>query len=694
MANDRRRGDLAGRPTTQQKWLQQSTTTEAEAILRGMGVLLGLLNPVTALVMLVLVAGGSSLSLKVRRWVAGAGVLGAVAALLLGLVPYYVRPYRELWSAGIGPGDWNTQVASAVSSRWLDWLLGQLPFAVLLGTAIGGCWLVRRTKFAADWRKPEKIASERKVSGVLQKVAAGTDGRKPAKSLTELRIRLGADELTGEIVEIPAKALGMHLFMAGVTGYGKSRSIERLVYELVVSPHARGLKLPFIFADLKADPGLIAAMRGAAHEAGRGFHLVTVNGQGTTYNPIRHGTPEQIRSRIVEALDQVAGGGFSEPHHREAAEEFLLFVVRALDDLVAAGVVEQFPDGRRAWRRDLVDLARLMTLKALGSRVDKFSAIVGAELTEYLEYLEKEAKDLKRSIPGLATRIRNLVSGEGRRVLIDSQSGLDLYAAIHAGDVVLFSLSAAADAKAARQIGTMFLTDLGATGDRLLQEGFGESGRMFFAGVDEFSGLGGATMAGLFARMRAAGGSLFLCTQDLSDLKVVSEEFQRAVLTNTNVMILHRQTASAAEVAELLGTFEAWSETIQVQEDKGLLGSVTAGSGVGSLRQVDKFKVHPNEFKELAQGCAVVMVGFPDDRLYRVRMALAPRFSGPPPVLLDKTVPAQKTEEKAPASLSAAPSSAPAAEKPSAPTPAPVSATPAPDPGGDPGPEDDAWDNF
>ncbi|MGW6606099.1 hypothetical protein [Streptomyces sp. NPDC055036] len=434
------------------------------------------------------------------------------------------------------------------------------------------------------------------------------------------------------------------------------------MYELVVSRHARPLNIGFLFADMKADPMLIEAMAGGAHHAGRRFKLVTVTGTGTTYNPIRHGSAEQIRSRIVECLDQVAGGGFSEPHHREAAEEFLLFAVRALDDLVAGNVTETFPDGSiRAWRRDLPDLARLLTLKALASRTDKFSARLQRDISEYLGYLQTEAKDLKRSIPGLATRIRNLVSGDAGRVLVETPDGVDLYESVKKGDIVLFSLAANTDARAARQVGNLFLTDLGAVGDRLLAENFGENGGLFIAGVDEFSGLGGSTMTGLFQRLRAAGGGLFVCTQDLADLADVSDAFLNAVLTNTNVLILHRTKASAEQVAELLGTYEGWEETLQVQDDIGVLGSTTAGSGVGSLRQVDRFKVHPNQLRELAVGEAIIAVGHPEDTAQTVQMALAPRYPVPEveaddelhqrPVTLVKTIavtPVKKAESAEP----------------------------------------------
>ncbi|MFD9084562.1 type IV secretory system conjugative DNA transfer family protein [Streptomyces erythrochromogenes] len=622
------RGDLAGRPATQWQGSQPVNPNSSEAVARTAAVLLAVVNPVAALVTVLLVAGGRSLTKSVRRWICWGGWASVVVGVLLGTFRRYLQPYREIWAeVWADPG--HAELAKLASENWPGWIVDQLPFAVTVAAGIGGVWLLRRARFQADWRTVQEPVSEKKLDSVLQELAQN-DRRKPARTLDDLRIRLGVDKLTGEPAEISGRALQRHGFIPGASGYGKSRTIEQLVYELCVSPHARPLDIAFLFADMKADPQLIDAMHGGAHHAGRRFKLVTITGAGTTYNPIRHGTAEQIRSRIVECLDQVAGGGFSEPHHREAAEEFLLFVVRALDDLVAGQVQEVFPDGtRRAWRRDLPDLARLMTLKALGSRTDKLSARVQRDVTDYLTYLDTEAKDLKRSIPGLATRVRNLVSGDAGRVLVEAEGGIDLYESVHRGDIVLFSLAANTDAKAARQIGNLFLTDLGAVGDRLLAENYGENGGLFIAGVDEFSGLGGSTMGGLFQRLRAAGGGLLICTQDLADLSDVSDAFLNAVLTNANVLLLHRTKASAEQVSQLLGTYEGWEETLQVQDDIGILGATTSGSGAGSLRQVDRFKVHPNELRELRVGEAIVAVGHPEDTSRTVRMSLAPRYPVP-----------------------------------------------------------------
>ncbi|AXK34645.1 DUF87 domain-containing protein [Streptomyces armeniacus] len=591
------------------------------------------LAPISLGVAVLVVAGGRRLRLRGRWWMAGGGAVGAALVAACGGWGAYLAPYREI-ARKVPAMDRESLLregpeglAQDAAGRCPDWLASQAPLAVATGVLIGGAWLMWRWRHRARWREePEQLPEDQLDAAVA--AVGEQDDREPARGLPELRVRLGVDTETGAVYDIPGSALRQHVFVAGATGYGKSSTIERLLHQLVATPHARPLTIPIVFIDMKADPDFAAALETMARTAGRRFRMVTVTGRGCAYNPIRFGTVEQVCSRIVETLDQVAGGGFSEPHHREAAEVFLRHAMRALDDLVDQGVTESFPDGTRSWRRDLPDLSRLMSVKALADRTRMLKSTTGRVVHQYLDYLQRDGRELQRSVPGLAARIVNMSAGDAGRVLADRPDGIALYESIKSGDIVLFSLSAARDARAARQIGSLALTDLGAVGDRLLEEGWGVHG-FFFAGVDEFSALGGSTMTSLFLRIRGAGGGLLLATQDLADLDAVSREFAAAVMTNSNIMILHRQRSAAEPIAALLGTRPGWEEVLQVQDDAGPLGTTTGTTGSSSLRPVRERIVEPEKLRRLAPGRAVVAVGHPLDTTQTVRVALAPRRHAP-----------------------------------------------------------------
>ncbi|WP_420919072.1 type IV secretory system conjugative DNA transfer family protein, partial [Streptomyces bohaiensis] len=623
-------------------------------------------------------------------WIGWGGVVALLLVLVLGGGEAYVAPYREVWDALVSlPGRLGEEALRAGPEglvwagllRVPGWVAAQVPVSVAAGMVAAGGWLAWRSRYGAPWRAdPAEVLPAERLRELVADVDV-VDDRLPADTVDDLVLRLGVDAQTGKRFELRSVALRQHAVLAGATGYGKTVTLARILSELLVTDHARPLRVPILLLDMKADPELVEALEAMAGQAGRRFRLVTVTGRGERYNPIRRGSVEQVCSRIVECLDQVAGGGFSEPHHRESAEVFLRHAMLTLDDLVDQGLEEPDPvtGTPRPWRRDLPDLARLMSLRQLSARAAQLRPAAGRAVHGYLEYLQSDGKSLQHSIPGLAARVTNLVAGDAGRVLTETTDGVDVYDAIKCGDVVLFSLAAAADARAARQVGSLLLTDVGAVGDRLLTERWGAGGGLFLVGVDEFSALSGSTMTGLFARIRGAGGGLLLATQDLADLDAVSPQFRAAVLTNTNLLILHRQRSSAEQLAAHLGTRPGWEETLSLQDDTGPLGAATASTGSASLRPVDERLVHAQTLRGLPRGQAVIAVGHPTDSTSVVQIAPAPTTGGDP-----RPVPSQMPAAR-PVPLTKASSVSPGS--PAAPVPPRPAKAPAPTV-----PGEDIWD--
>ena len=109
-----------------------------------------------------------------------------------------------------------------------------------------------------------------------------------------------------------------------------------------------------------------------------------------------------------------------------------------------------------------------------------------------------------------------------------------------------------------------------------------------------------------------------------------------------------------------------------MEDDWDVLGGLHAASGVGSLREVDEFILHPNEIKSLPQGGAYLVIKIPTGSINRP----------------DADALIERVHINA---LSSAPRPAPpaSAASPAAPTPADPSADDWPTgPDGDPDPGD------
>lgn len=637
MSNDPR-GQLSDRPRV--PWGgprgTDRPTSDLEAIVRIATVALALLNPLTAALSLMAVVTATRTP-AIRRQPAGRLFAGAIvltlAALALGSARLYAAPFIDVAHAlGSAPSRGpQGEVADVAAARWPRWLLSQLPLAVLLAITFGLGVLWRRQRYEPRWRKSTPPAKPAAVAAA----AAATDhrpaGEPAADRIEDLELRLGADVHAGEVYILPGSAITLHTVILGPTGFGKSTTIDRITWELLGTPAVRDLANPHVMIDMKGEPDVIEYRRSLAEATGRRCHIVTVDGRypgSTTYNPLRHGTPSELRSKLLGAEEGAADGGFSEPYYLAVGKRWLLLVCEVLVDLVDLGRETTVGGKRRPWRRDLPDAVRLMQPKILQQHAHEVSPAVADRIMTYFQTADDH---LMHTVSGIYERYADMVEGAAAGVLVDSPAGVDLYQAIRAGDIVVCSLDAASDRTAARQLGNLVLQDLRVIGARLQHEKFRNSGRRVLVFVDEFSALGGSALLDFYTRARSAGIITGLATQASEDFRAVSDQFDAAVRTSANVFILHRQKhGSAAEWAESIGTEQGFQETVQVTEEADPLGTTAAASGVGSLRVVDRFIVHPNELKNLPQGDAYVLVSHPATSQRRVRIVPAPPLATSP----------------------------------------------------------------
>lgn len=575
-------------------------------------------NPVPAVgafATLVLFTQVSALKRIRLLWLSIGASVAVIVAVLVGLSQLYFTPWRDL-VALIRQGDLITlggRLPDFIGSHVGGWLLAQLPFGLTIGFALGLLLVTLRRRWDARWRyeaeDAEKAVDARAADKTLAKLPDWPQSKTTSRR-RELRVQLGAEIPSGKpYSSITAADLLKHSYIDGPSGFGKTTDLVAILRALVEAPAAQPLCIGTVLITMKPASDLTAAAAEIARRAGRNFHVITHDGRGstTTYNPLERGTAEEIRNRLIEAEANSSDGGFSEPHYLRAGQRFTLFTARALLDLAEHAV--KYDKGRKTWKRDLPHLVRLMGPAELSAVLPDLSPAVGGAVQSYVAELEADQETV-REARGMRMRFAVTAEGAARNVLPSSPTGLDLEAAILAGDVVLFNLDAAADADAARQIGNLAVQDLTATMGRLGSQNWhnGDTERMVWLCVDEFSALGGTSLRNLFQRARGNGAGVTLATQESAALKQYGEDFEAAILTNSNVKILHAQVYEAENHASTWGTKKGFQETHQLFEERDLVGSQTRASGQGSLREVDQFVVHPNLLRKLRPGEAYIGV--------------------------------------------------------------------------------------
>ena len=583
------------------------------------------LNPLATAAALVLVVIGRTR--PGRRLhplaVAAAGAAACAAGIWWGWAADYIGVYRDLASrlldalvAGLHGTDAPTP-AAVLRDNWQDWAHAQAPFAACAGVFVAGVYLMYRRRFDATWRdttgdgegdrarRPRKPPTSRAIDRAKARQRRAVARAGAAPGIDALVIPVGVDAARARPVSIDAAALRTHGVVIGPTGVGKTQALERIVYGFTAAPAARALRLPAVVIDMKADPGLAATLRALAQTTGRCFrHVTAAPASPDTYNPLAGLTADEAADALYETL--FAADTSANMHYATLSRRLLQQAARVLADLDAHSIRKP---GGGAWRMSLADVTALLSIETLRQVAPYVGPGVAQSLMRYLDDIDasKSAAD----VGDVRDRMAVIADTAAGRVL--DASGFRLEDAIRSGDIVCYSLDAAGSPATARTIGTLAVQDLSACFGRLARDDWGRD-HMCPVVLDEFSALGTPKVADLYARARSAGGAVLLATQDLdADLEAVSSQFAAAVRTNANVWIVLRQTRGEAAdaIARDIGSRLSWKETVQVEDDWDVLGGLHAASGVGSLREVDEFILHPNDIKSLPQGGAYLVIKIP-----------------------------------------------------------------------------------
>lgn len=601
-----------------------------EATTRIVGLLYFLLNPIMAVISLVtgvLLVRQRKIS---RHIYVPASAVAFSAALLTGQLPRYMRPWVEVAHTAAAttrrghhaPAQVADAIGAQVSRDLPHWLLLQLPMAVAGGLFVGALWAGWRSKRVAVWRDddPKTVAVPLKeLDKAMKRTALWPDAPAPVAgtaipSVQALKVRIGNERTDKpKPYDLTVRELGYQAYLDGPSGFGKTTTLLEIVAGLVEAPAAQQFRNPLVFVNMKPDPEITAALESIATAGGRSFHHITTS--SGSYDPFAGKSWSEIASQVIEAEANSQDGGFSEPHHRRAAERFLRFASRALVQLSEAEP--------KRYQRDYTTLARLLQVDTMNAAAPKFDKDLANEWAQYVQELTTN-KRLIESVDGLRQRVAGAAEGGARDVLRAAAHPLRLEEVIEAGDLVLFDLDAAADATSARLIGNLALQDLMSSmarlgrrswqyatqGGRLIRDKNGDpiQVRHLELIVDEFGALGGTILAGAFQRLRTHGGGVLLSTQEKGSLDLAGPTFAETVLTNANVLMLHHQGPNASDYAEQIGTKTQLIETKQVFEEGSVLASNVYASGQGNIREGKGFRIHPDELRDLTPGQLIVRV--------------------------------------------------------------------------------------
>jgi len=539
--------------------------------------------------------------------VAAAGVVGAgvfpalvLAGLLAAvwvwrrwhvawLVVPAVVPIVGAWAAGVRVpvGDPVGAIEVVVGApgdvdRWVDLWVSTMPGSLSVAAVVAAGVVAWQRVRAPSWRKSagvdaRAIRRRSKATAVmLAERLTDDDGN----------VLLGVDEDTGKAAGVPRAMVGRHTLVVGTTGSGKTTTATRVamsVFDGDEGEEGGGL----VVIDLKGDPATVDMWRQAADARGRRCVVWSLDAD-TVYDPLATGGVSEL-TRKVMALSE-----WTEPYYKDQAEQLLQLALAAL---IEAGE-----------RPTLARLHALMTPDGLASIHGRCAGIAAEDLAREATGMDKGRQSALQS---LRTKLGLLVQAEYGPTLdpdlAPDADRVDVRAALDAGDVVVVSLDELSHGHIAARMATVVVTDVAAAAGARLRAGNPRPGMLW---VDEFSAMAPGPLASLFARVRSAKIALLLSTQEVSDLDREDPTFRSAVATNVGTLIAHRvhDPDSAQWIAALIGTRGGWAETSQVEAVSrwGADGAAGGATGMGSVRAVEEFVVHPNDVKSLPDHHAYV----------------------------------------------------------------------------------------
>jgi len=386
---------------------------------------------------------------------------------------------------------------------------------------------------------------------------------------------LGQDTATRQPFAVSVDDLRQHVTILGKTGVGKTWSVGRLVSCVV-----ERVGWPVLIADFKGSGDLLRIARRIAERHALPLRQLDPRlSDSLGYNPCT-GSPAQIANKLCGAF---AYGPEAEVYQKTILEAIPL-VVRGLrcagEAVTVSAIAASLDEGRL---RGLAHAAGRAGDAAVQSRI---AGLLGRGPHQVKAYA------------GMRSRLGALIEGEYGHLLNGERQVLDLAAALREPGITYISLPALANADDVDLLARVLAQDLkGIASSRLAGDDAGAGPALLV--LDEFAATNEADqLRDLLLQAREALVFCVLAMQFLPETKVL----RKAVLGG-GVVIAHQcdSEEDAESIATLFGTDPAVETTTQVDWESGY-------SEKGSARTVDRFRMHPNDLRDLARGVAAVRI--------------------------------------------------------------------------------------
>lgn len=392
---------------------------------------------------------------------------------------------------------------------------------------------------------------------------------------------LAYEVLTGKSFDLKLSDFAENFFLFGATGSGKTVTLFNLI-NFLIKEH-----MPLIFVYGKGDDNNFKDEQGnIVHGANKkykklekiakkiGKNLYTWNcGNFDKWDFLAVGSPSELKDKII-GLGLSADSSSTEYYSDN--KDVLLVILYALKEI-----------GGKVTISNIIELCDLENLKEL-TRCEDVTKIVKQKIKLIKHMKEKD-------INGLKNKLLKIFMSDFYQYL---DGGFNLREVIKNDDIAYISLSNITSKKSAEMLGQMAINDY----KTCLQYNHSQKPIAFV--LDEFTVFCGKQSIELATQTRSMGNHTILAMQDVSGLvNKVGEHYVNQMINNSNFIMVQKLNEASERkfLSKRFGTAKTYKVTTQIDT-----GSSNNSIGMGSVREVDEFRVHPNDIDKLQKGQAYI----------------------------------------------------------------------------------------
>ena len=364
-----------------------------------------------------------------------------------------------------------------------------------------------------------------------------------------------------------------HVEVIGSTGAGKTESV---IYTGIKQDIENGKGLLLI--DGKGDMLNAITIFEMCKDMGRegDFRLFSVNDveRSGSYNPFVMGSATALKDLIVGAID------WSEIYYKRECEDAVQTMMMVLKEVKG--------------KFCLYDIYRCFDQAILEQHAklvkDKHNKVF---LEDMLGSYGKIYKDIK----SIRSEVGLLLKAEFSKLFDSVKPNIDLFDMYENNRIVYFALDVQAYGETSKRLGKVVIQNLKLVSSRIINTYEGRQRKILPVYIDEFQAFATDNFIDILNRTRSAGFAVMIAHQSLGDLNVIAKRFQEQVVENTyyTLVLPVKSPVTAEYMAKVIGTKASRQTTTQI--DQGIL--MESNTGVGSEREVEEFRIHPNVFKSI-----------------------------------------------------------------------------------------------